>query len=102
MVTANPGQMSAPFRLQRLNRSAEKLTNESVGSFLWISAPPWLLVEDPKRATLSGFTIQDSPATAAYHTLQALSRTMGVPFLQPKACQNSGIFDNTLFTRYLG
>jgi len=34
-----------------------------------------------------------------YQTLQALGLTIGWPCLHPNACQNSGIFDSTLFTR---
>jgi hypothetical protein len=39
---------------------------------------------------------------ATHQTRHASSRTMRCPFLQPKACQNSGMFDTTLFTRYGG
>src|SRR5690348_12639926 len=41
--------------------------------------------------------------SVSYHqTLQAFSCTRGAPFLQPNALANSGIFDTTLLTRYLG
>lgn len=37
-----------------------------------------------------------------YQTLQAFSRTMGCPPLQPKAFWNSGMLETTPFTRACG
>jgi hypothetical protein len=56
----------------------------------------WPSLQDLQQLAL-GYT-----RIAAHQTRHASWPTMRCPFLQPKACQNSRMFDTTLFTRYGG
>src|SRR5689334_18743396 len=67
------------------------------------AAPKDAARRNPRRERSIGSSFESANTLADFvHQIRhAFSRTMGWPFLQPKASQNSGMFETTLFTRYL-
>src|SRR2546429_6368755 len=53
-----------------------------------------------RRSVIQNYCV--SPAALGYQILQACSRTIGWPFLQPKALRNSAIFESGPLPRNLG
>src|SRR6266403_653404 len=77
-------------------RTTSKLRAESFST----SKTGPLRLTDPRQSLLQTYSV--SQVALGYQILQACSRTMASPFLQPKALANSAIFESGPLPRNLG